>query len=371
MLEGAPEALGGVLGEARDEVHVYVRESGLVHQLHGGADTGGGVAAADGSEDFVLGTGWYNIYIMEELHTILSLGAGGSTKLVDPTRNRIERVGGFAAAGGAAEEDNAGIFEVIHDFAGGGFNFLVVGQLGQDEVAIFEGIHALNDIITGKNRSAMKVYISARSNVLDAADELAKEGVGGHIFFVQGLEFGVGLRQMADLGRSPGTAGLFCLRRVQQPCQSVLRQLRQGLVPVRRVKRSFHYESCFDREARILKGPRRRQNRPAVPGERPIPGGRRTAGHGGDPAVSMRPFAYPAFEHLHLSNDYERFEEVRHLAEAQLAMEGIQLFHHRPQLRASGETGAVGGVGQLSGFLGLQDKGSYTKRAVRVGRYHE
>ena len=38
------------------------------------------------------GTGWYNIYIMEELHTILSLGAGGSTKLVDPSRNRIERV---------------------------------------------------------------------------------------------------------------------------------------------------------------------------------------------------------------------------------------------------------------------------------------
>ena len=38
------------------------------------------------------GTGWYNIYIMEELHTILSLGAGGSTKLVDPAKNRIERV---------------------------------------------------------------------------------------------------------------------------------------------------------------------------------------------------------------------------------------------------------------------------------------
>ena len=38
------------------------------------------------------GTGWYNIYIMEELHTILSLGAGGSTKLVDPEKNRIERV---------------------------------------------------------------------------------------------------------------------------------------------------------------------------------------------------------------------------------------------------------------------------------------
>lgn len=38
------------------------------------------------------GTGWYNIYIMEELHTILSLGAGGSTKLVDTKNNRIERV---------------------------------------------------------------------------------------------------------------------------------------------------------------------------------------------------------------------------------------------------------------------------------------
>jgi len=40
-------------------------------------------------------------------------------------------------------------------------------QLGSDEIAIFEGIHALNDIITGKNRNAMKVYISARSDVVD------------------------------------------------------------------------------------------------------------------------------------------------------------------------------------------------------------
>ena len=40
-------------------------------------------------------------------------------------------------------------------------------QLGKDEIAIFEGIHALNDIITGKNPAAMKVYISARSNVVE------------------------------------------------------------------------------------------------------------------------------------------------------------------------------------------------------------
>jgi len=36
--------------------------------------------------------GLYNIYIMEELHSILSLGAGGSTKMVDPAGNRITRV---------------------------------------------------------------------------------------------------------------------------------------------------------------------------------------------------------------------------------------------------------------------------------------
>ena len=36
--------------------------------------------------------GLYNIYIMEELHSILSLGAGGSTKMVDAQHNRIERV---------------------------------------------------------------------------------------------------------------------------------------------------------------------------------------------------------------------------------------------------------------------------------------
>ena len=37
------------------------------------------------------GEGLYNIYIMEELQTILSLGAGGSTKLVDRARDHIER----------------------------------------------------------------------------------------------------------------------------------------------------------------------------------------------------------------------------------------------------------------------------------------
>ena len=40
-------------------------------------------------------------------------------------------------------------------------------KLGPDEMAIFEGIHALNDVIVGKNLKAFKLYIAARSNVVD------------------------------------------------------------------------------------------------------------------------------------------------------------------------------------------------------------
>ena len=40
-------------------------------------------------------------------------------------------------------------------------------RLGPDELANFEGIHALNDIIVGKNPHAFKLYIAARSNLVD------------------------------------------------------------------------------------------------------------------------------------------------------------------------------------------------------------
>ncbi len=39
-------------------------------------------------------------------------------------------------------------------------------RLGTDELAIFEGIHALNDVFTGKNPQAMKLYIAASSDYL-------------------------------------------------------------------------------------------------------------------------------------------------------------------------------------------------------------
>lgn len=40
-------------------------------------------------------------------------------------------------------------------------------RLGADEMVIFEGIHALNDIIVGKNPKAFKLYIAARSDIRD------------------------------------------------------------------------------------------------------------------------------------------------------------------------------------------------------------
>ena len=38
-------------------------------------------------------------------------------------------------------------------------------RLGKNEIAIFEGIHALNDDIAGRHPEAAKLYISARSNI--------------------------------------------------------------------------------------------------------------------------------------------------------------------------------------------------------------
>ena len=43
-------------------------------------------------------------------------------------------------------------------------------RLGKNEVAIFEGIHALNDDCAGRNPAAMCLYISARSDVLEGED---------------------------------------------------------------------------------------------------------------------------------------------------------------------------------------------------------
>ncbi len=49
-------------------------------------------------------------------------------------------------------------------------------RLGKNEVAIFEGIHALNDSITEAHPEAFKLYVSASSNFVDDDGEYAFKG---------------------------------------------------------------------------------------------------------------------------------------------------------------------------------------------------
>ena len=49
-------------------------------------------------------------------------------------------------------------------------------RLGPEEVAIFEGIHALNTTITGKHPEATRLYISARSDVVDGEGKVCFKG---------------------------------------------------------------------------------------------------------------------------------------------------------------------------------------------------
>lgn len=47
-------------------------------------------------------------------------------------------------------------------------------RLGKDEIAIFEGIHALNTELTGRHPDATRLYISARSDIEDAGQVIFK-----------------------------------------------------------------------------------------------------------------------------------------------------------------------------------------------------
>lgn len=47
-------------------------------------------------------------------------------------------------------------------------------RVGSDEVAVYEGIHALNDELGGRHPEAFKIYLSARSNVLDHGEMVFK-----------------------------------------------------------------------------------------------------------------------------------------------------------------------------------------------------
>ena len=69
-----------LLGQAGYLPYYLYRQKGTLQNLENTGFTKPGSA------------GLYNIYIMEELHTIFSAGAGGSTKLKQPFGNAIERI---------------------------------------------------------------------------------------------------------------------------------------------------------------------------------------------------------------------------------------------------------------------------------------
>lgn len=138
-------------------------------------------------------------------------------------------------------------------------------QLDSDEIAIFEGIHALNDIITGKHRNAMKLYISARSDVVD--------GEGNVVY----------KRTWMRLARRAVRDAKF---RSWEPDVTVklwasVRRGEKLYISPYKDNADIKFDSSHPCEVNVLKA-----------------------------------FAQPAFEHLHLSPEMERYNEVHHLAEA-------------------------------------------------------
>lgn len=138
-------------------------------------------------------------------------------------------------------------------------------QLGSDEIAIFEGIHALNDIITGRNPDAAKVYISARSDILGESGEVAFK------------------RTWLRLERRTVRDSKFRAWRADVTVK-MWANVRRG---------EKLYISPFKDNASIVFDT-------TLPYEISV----------------IRAFAQPLFDHLRVSPDMERYEEVRHLTEA-------------------------------------------------------
>ncbi|MBD5160487.1 MAG: nucleoside kinase [Oscillibacter sp.] len=138
-------------------------------------------------------------------------------------------------------------------------------QLGKDEIAIFEGIHALNDVITGRNPAAAKVYISARSDILDDA---------GNVIFK---------RTWLRLERRTVRDSKFRAWKADVTVK-MWANVRRG---------EKLYISPFKDNASIMFDT-------TLPYE----------------ISAIRAFAQPLFDHLRVSPDMERYEEVHQLAAA-------------------------------------------------------
>lgn len=137
-------------------------------------------------------------------------------------------------------------------------------KLEKNEIAIFEGIHAFNDDITGRHPEAAKLYISARSNINEGAVlrfkgtwmRLTRRAVRDYNF--RGTDVSETLAMWANVRRGEKL-----------------------------------YISPFKDNASIVFDS-------ALPYEVSV----------------IRAFAQPLFDHLRVSPDMERYEEVRQLAEA-------------------------------------------------------
>lgn len=145
-------------------------------------------------------------------------------------------------------------------------------RLGSDEIAIFEGIHALNDIITGRNPAAAKVYISARSDIT---------GESGEVVFK---------RTWLRLERRTVRDSKFRAWKADVTVR-MWANVRRG---------EKLYISPFKDNASIMFDS-------TLPYEISV----------------IRPFAQPLFDHLRVSPDMERYEEVRHLADAYPLFEAL------------------------------------------------
>ncbi len=146
-------------------------------------------------------------------------------------------------------------------------------QLGKDEIAIFEGIHALNDIYAGKNPDAMKLYISARSNVLDGEGRVAFKGTW--------------MRLARRTVRDAKFRAMDAERTVR-----LWASVRRG---------EKLYISPFKDNANI-------QFDSSLPYE----------------VCAVKPFAQPLFHQLHMDAAMERFEEIGHLVEAYPKFEALE-----------------------------------------------
>ena len=137
-------------------------------------------------------------------------------------------------------------------------------KLEKNEIAIFEGIHALNDDIAGRHPEAAKLYISARSNINEGA-----------VLRFKGTWMRLTRRAVRDYSfRGTGVAQTLAM------WANVRRGEKLYISPFKD-NASIMFDSTLPYEVSVI-----------------------------------RAFAQPLFDHLRVSPDMDRYEEVHQLAAA-------------------------------------------------------